>query len=116
MNIVYDCSLKKLFVLVTFNFLLLATVGQKVYLPSEESLRERTSPEWFGNAKLGIFVHWGLYSVPGWGRPDFSVDKVTDWKLFYLNNPYAEWYLNSLRIPGSPTAEYHKNKYGPNLK
>lgn len=85
---------------------------QQVYLPTEESLRKRKTPEWFGDAKLGIFIHWGLYSVPGWARPDFSVDKVTDWKQFYRNNPYAEWYLNSLRIAGSPTAEYHKSRYG----
>ncbi len=113
MNIVPKPGLKKTVLLGAFNFLfLLAAFGQKVYLPSEESLKERKTPEWFGNAKLGIFVHWGLYSVPGWAQPDFSVDKVKDWKLFYRNNPYAEWYLNSLRIPGSPTVEFHKNKYG----
>lgn len=116
MNIVLRPGLKKIALLSVFNFLfLLAAFGQKVYLPSEESLKERKTPEWFGNAKLGIFVHWGLYSVPGWAKPDFSVDKVKDWKLFYRNNPYAEWYLNSLRIPGSPTVEFHKNKYGANF-
>src|SRR4028118_958601 len=104
MNILKDASFKDLGLLSVFNFLfLLVTLGQKVYLPSEESLRVRKTPEWFGNAKLGIFIHWGLYSVPGWAKPDVSVDKVKDWKLFCFNNPYAEWYLNSLRIPGSPT-------------
>jgi alpha-L-fucosidase len=105
--------LKIISLAILFNFLfLVVTFGQKIYLPTEESLKERTTPEWFGNAKLGIFIHWGLYSVPGWAKPDFSVEQVSDWKLFYRNNPYAEWYLNSLRIPGSPTVEYHKNKYG----
>lgn len=113
MNILKNSSLKKFAFLTVFNFLfLLAAFGQKVYLPTEESLKDRKTPEWFGNAKLGIFVHWGLYSVPGWAQPDVSVDKVKDWKLFYRNNPYAEWYLNSLRISGSPTAGFHKNKYG----
>lgn len=115
MNILNNSNLNKLALLSVFNFLfLLAALGQNVCLPTEESLQERKTPEWFGNAKLGIFVHWGLYSVPGWAQPDVSVDKVTDWKLFYRNNPYAEWYLNSLRIPGSPTAEFHKKKYGAN--
>ena len=112
MKILTKSRLKKLVLLSLLNLLYVAAFAQKVYLPTEESLKDRKTPEWFGNAKLGIFVHWGLYSVPGWAKPDFSVDKVTDWKLFYRNNPYAEWYLNSLRIPGSPTAEFHKNRYG----
>src|SRR4028118_1964330 len=113
MNISENFGLRKLAILGIFNLLFLLTAfSQKVYLPTEESLKERKTPEWFGNAKLGIFIHWGLYSVPGWAQPDVSVDKVKDWKLFYRNNPYAEWYLNSLRIPGSPTAEFHKNTYG----
>jgi alpha-L-fucosidase len=62
---------------------------------------------------LGIFVHWGLYSVPGWAplvhpQHDFS---NTD---YMLNNPYAEWYLNSLRIEGSPTQSYHREHFGAN--
>ncbi|HZH66632.1 MAG TPA: alpha-L-fucosidase [Flavisolibacter sp.] len=83
-----------------------------VYLSTIESLKTRTTPEWFGNAKFGIFIHWGLYSVPGWATPSGTPDKVTDWKHFYTNNPYAEWYLNTLRIKGSPTENYHNKKYG----
>jgi len=83
-----------------------------IYLPTEESLSTRETPEWYGNAKLGIFIHWGLYSVPGWATPTTTPDKVTDWKNFYKNNPYAEWYSNTLRINGSPTQAYHKKVYG----
>ena len=36
------------------------------YEPTWESLRNYSVPEWFKDAKLGIFIHWGLYSVPGW--------------------------------------------------
>lgn len=36
------------------------------YLPNTESLEKRATPQWFKNAKLGIFIHWGLYSVPAW--------------------------------------------------
>ncbi|MBW2698170.1 MAG: alpha-L-fucosidase, partial [Deltaproteobacteria bacterium] len=33
--------------------------------PSVESLSRHIVPEWFEDAKLGIFIHWGLFSVPG---------------------------------------------------
>ncbi len=103
---------KNVFLILTIFVISISAYGQKVYLPTKESLNNRTTPEWFGNAKLGIFIHLGLYSVPAWAEPNISVDKVTDWKEFYRNNPYAEWYLNSLRISGSPTNSHHKNKYG----
>ena len=34
------------------------------YKADWNSLDKRPIPEWFQNAKFGIFVHWGLYSVP----------------------------------------------------
>lgn len=86
--------------------------GQKVYLPTTAALAKRPVPEWHSNAKLGIFIHWGLYSVPAWATPTTTPDKVTDWPHFYKNNPYAEWYLNTLRISGSPTQQHHKETYG----
>ena len=45
------------------------TRDQKVYLPRPESIRQHRAPDWFDDAKLGIFVHWGLYSVPAWAPP-----------------------------------------------
>jgi alpha-L-fucosidase len=86
--------------------------GQKIYLPSATTLSTRPAPEWHHKAKLGLFVHWGLYSVPAWATPTTTPDKVTDWPQFYRNNPYAEWYLNTLRIAGSPTQQHHKEVYG----
>jgi alpha-L-fucosidase len=81
------------------------------YEPTLESLDRHPLPEWYADAKLGIFVHWGLYSVPGWAplvhpQHDFSTPD------YLINNPYAEWYLNSLRIEGSPTQAYHREHYG----
>src|ERR1700754_491948 len=72
------------------------------YEPTLESLNRHPLPAWYDDAKLGIFIHWGLYSVPGWAplnHPDhdfYNPDYMT-------NNPYAEWYFNSMRIDGSPT-------------
>ncbi len=76
-----------------------------------KSLDQHHLPQWYADAKLGIFVHWGLYSVPGWAplvhpSHDFAADD------YIKNNPYAEWYLNVMRIDGSPTQAYHREHYG----
>jgi alpha-L-fucosidase len=84
------------------------------YEPTLESLDRHPLPQWYAGAKLGIFIHWGLYSVPGWAplthpSHDFSSEDYIKY------NPYAEWYLNVLRIPGSPTEAYHKEHFGANF-
>jgi alpha-L-fucosidase len=84
------------------------------YEPTLESLDRHPLPQWYAGAKLGIFIHWGLYSVPGWAplthpTHDFSSEDYIKY------NPYAEWYLNVLRIPGSPTEAYHKEHFGANF-
>ena len=85
------------------------------YEPTWESVRKHPVPTWFGNAKLGIFVHWGLYSVPGWAPLTGELSEIAaagDWAYWFSNNPYAEWYLNSIRIEGSPSHQYHVETYG----
>jgi alpha-L-fucosidase len=72
---------------------------------------------WFEDAKLGIFVHWGLYSVPAFADPDAPDPDEFLRDLAAMKDvggriPYAEWYLNGLRIPGSATAEHHAHTYG----
>lgn len=70
---------------------------------------------WFHDAKLGIFIHWGLYSVPGWAPPSGEFKKVIareGWQGWFARNPYAEWYLNSIRIEGSPSHRHHVETYG----
>ena len=34
------------------------------YLPTWESLDKRPLPEWYDQVKIGIFIHWGVFSVP----------------------------------------------------
>src|ERR1700728_5456983 len=82
----------------------------KKYQPTLESLNQHPLPEWYADAKLGIFIHWGLYSVPGWAAVDRPkvIPKGDEAKW----NAYAEWYYNTLRIPGSPTQAYHREHYG----
>jgi alpha-L-fucosidase len=40
--------------------------SQKTYSPDWASLDARPAPQWFTDAKFGIFIHWGVYSVPAW--------------------------------------------------
>ncbi len=81
------------------------------YEPTLESLDRHPLPEWYAGAKLGIFIHWGLYSVPGWAplnHPDHDFSSSD----YIKYNPYAEWYLNVLRIPGSPTQAVPQEHFG----
>jgi alpha-L-fucosidase len=72
--------------------------GEAKYEPKWESLDRRPAPEWFLDAKFGIFIHWGTYSVPGWGAP----------------KQYAEWYWNNLanKKADNPWWQYHQRVYG----
>ena len=77
--------------------------AQKVYQPNWESIDSRPVPEWFENAKFGIFIHWGLYSVPSWGPI----------------GQYSEWYWNKQNPEGKPAAdfsEFHNATYGKDFK
>jgi len=87
------------------------------YTPEKASLKQHEVPDWFHNAKFGIFVHWGLYSVPAFAITGINlVDSMKRGpEEHFKNNPYAEWYLNSLRIKGSPTQKFHDQTYGANF-
>ena len=61
--------------------------AQTVYIPSPENLKNR---EWFQDAKFGLFVHWGVYSVMGdgeWLMQNQRIDKKTYEKLPAFFNP-----------------------------
>ncbi len=77
----------------------------------------RPTRSWYRDAKLGIFIHWGLYSIPAFAprtQGDFTsfMRDLTAMKDTRGQIPYAEWYLNSLRVPGSETARHHASTYG----
>jgi alpha-L-fucosidase len=71
----------------------------------------RPLPEWAREASLGIFVHWGAYSVPAWAEPTGALGAVPDDEWF-AHNAYAEWYANTIRIEGSPAALHHAREHG----
>lgn len=81
---------------------------------AERVFPEHVAPTWFRDAKLGIFIHWGLYSVPGWAPTTglFSNAAALGWENWFRLNPYAEWYANTMKIAGSPTALHHQETYG----
>ncbi|WP_020528143.1 alpha-L-fucosidase [Flexithrix dorotheae] len=79
------------------------------YEANWESIDSRPIPEWFSDAKFGIFIHWGLYAVPAWGPTDAGVyDK------------YAEWYWSKLMNKDSKVHEnfkkFHHETYGEDFK
>ena len=61
---------------------------------------------WFQDAKFGIFMHWGAYSVPAWAEPIGELGTF-DSEFWFTHCPYAEWYWNTSQIIGSPTHLYH---------
>jgi alpha-L-fucosidase len=66
------------------------------------SLDARACSSWYLDAKFGIFIHWGVYSVPAWG----------------VKGEYAEWYWNKMadKKPDNPWWIYHKANYGENFR
>jgi len=86
-----------------------------MFQPTLDSVKTHQIPEWYHDAKLGIFVHWGLYSVPGWAPLTGELGQVVTeggWINWFSNNPYAEWYQNSLNIGQGATFEHHRKTYG----
>jgi alpha-L-fucosidase len=71
----------------------------------------RPLPGWFSDAKLGIFIHWGAYSVPAWAEPTGELGAV-DEATWFAHNAYAEWYWNTIRFSGSPARRHHRQTYG----
>jgi alpha-L-fucosidase len=75
------------------------------------SIDSRPTPGWFSDSKFGIFIHWGVYSVPAYA----PVRKKGE-------TAYAEWYWHSLTEgqkrrgakagDGVHTLEYHDRVFG----
>jgi alpha-L-fucosidase len=54
--------------------LLVASIAPAIvlaYEPTWESLDARPLPQWYADAKIGIFIHWGVFSVPSYGSEWF---------------------------------------------
>lgn len=62
------------------------------FQPTWDSLKTYTVPDWYQDAKFGIFLHWGPYCVPAFRN---------------------EWYPRHMYLPGTPEFEHHVKTYGP---
>lgn len=62
-----------------------------IYEPTWESLHQYRVPDWFRDAKFGIFIHWGIYSVPA---------------------VFDEWYPRRMYQQDSAIYDYHRDTYG----
>src|ERR1017187_9058361 len=75
--------------------------GQNRYQPTWESIDQRPCPAWYTDSKFGIFIHWGVYSVPAYAPVNSKGETM-----------YAEWYWNSLNKADSSTRKFHERNYG----
>ncbi len=86
------------------------------YQPTRESVDRHPVPEWYHDAKFGIFIHWSLSCVPAFAPADqgniLEILRNQGPRAMFTHQPYSEWYLNSLRIKGSPAYQYHLKTYG----
>jgi len=70
--------------------------GMRYTDASWQTLRDRPFPRWFLDAKLGIFVHWGVYSVPAYSGPE----------------DYAEWFLRGLQQGDTLRTRFMRENFG----
>jgi alpha-L-fucosidase len=67
------------------------------YEPNWESLQAYTVPEWFKDAKLGIFIHWGVYAVPAFDN---------EWYPRFM-------YRDEISRKGPNYFQHHREAFGP---
>ncbi|CAO1437166.1 unnamed protein product [Diamesa tonsa] len=73
------------------------------YEATWESLDARPLPQWYDNAKVGIFIHWGVYSVPSYGSEWFW----TNWKNQKV--PSYIKFMNQTQKPGFTYQDFAKD-------
>lgn len=73
-----------------------------------------TPPAWFTDAKLGIFIHWGIFSVTAFAPRGKTIDQIVHDRPDdgWAHLPYTEWYPNSLKFADSEASAHHKATYG----
>lgn len=88
-----------------FFFSIVLSTNAQTYEPNWKSLDQRPMPKWFNEAKIGIFVHWGVYAVPAY-RPVGNERYAS----------YAEWYqVDVMKKPGAGQ-HFHNRVYGTDFE
>src|ERR1700712_808661 len=89
----------------------LSAIAQQTYKADWASIDSRPVPAWYTDAKFGIFIHWGVYSVPGWAPVGNE---------YQVYSKYAEWYWYRLVADTSKVGRdfraHHLATYGPSFK
>ena len=75
------------------------------YKAEWESLDKRPIPQWWQEAKFGIFIHWGVYSVPAYAPTDAA----------NVYAKYSEHYDNRMRSNNAAFTNFHARTYGTNV-
>ncbi|GAN02175.1 glycoside hydrolase family 29 protein [Mucor ambiguus] len=71
------------------------------YTSTSSSVQQHRPPNWLKQSKFGIFIHWGLYSVPSWAP---------------VGKSYAEWYWWRMNRKDDAAFDYHRQHYGQNFE
>jgi len=87
---------------ISFN---LSAQKKNTYLSNWESLSQYNCPEWFQDAKFGIFIHWGVYAVPEYGNEWYGYHMYRKKKTNHLTGKASE--------EDNPTYLHHVKTYGP---
>mgnify|MGYP000853058046 CR=1 FL=1 len=93
----YGCEVRVFMTLVTLLLNVAGAASTPPYTPDWDSLMTRPLPGWFDKAKIGIFLHWGVFSV--------SSIKPEAWYW---------WSLDGAKDPS--TVAFHNRTYGPDFK
>src|SRR3954464_6450749 len=80
---------------IAFFCFLQSNAQQTKYQATWQSLDTYNVPDWFRDAKFGIFIHWGVYSVPAFDN---------------------EWYPRNMYLQGGKDFQHHVATYGPQSK
>jgi alpha-L-fucosidase len=83
--------------------------AQDRYTSDWASIDSRPVPQWFADAKFGIFIHWGVYSVPAWG-PLYKDGAKNVYEC------YSETYWDRLANNHPLFVKHHREKYGESFK
>ena len=75
-----------------------AGIKRQAYEPKWESLIQHPVPDWFRDAKFGIYFHWGVYSVPAYENEWYP-------RLMYIDAVHPRKKVNFF--------QYHKKTWGP---
>ncbi|MCE5249929.1 alpha-L-fucosidase [bacterium] len=81
-----------------------APAQNTVYQPTWESLDSRPLPQWYDDAKFGVKICWGIFSVPAWAMKG-DINDVS-------NRNYAEWYWYNISDSTRPHRRFHEDIYG----